>query len=87
MSWITALEFAGALGILALGLYGNPPRKIGFEGSFVEVACSAGDSVGAAHGIFLTPPSWRWQAIRPRLSRTIRGTSSRQRGPHSGQRG
>ena len=80
-----ALELVGALGILALGRDRDPAREVGLEAAGVEIGLGKFDGGVPAHAAEV-PPSYKWQATRP-ASRSTRGTSMRQRGPASGQRG
>ncbi len=79
------LELVGAIGILARGRDRDPPREVGLEAARVEIGFGEPDGGVPAHAAAV-PPSYRWQATSP-AARTSRGTSIRQRGPCSGQRG
>ena len=79
------LQLGGARGILALGRDRDAAREVGLEAAGVEIGLGKLDGGVPAHAAEV-PPSYKWQATRP-ASRSTRGTSMRQRGPASGQRG
>ena len=80
-----ALELVRALGILALGRDRDPAREVGLEAAGIEIGFGKLDGGVPAHAAEV-PPSYKWQATSL-TSRSTRGTSMRQRGPASGQRG
>src|SRR5216684_7454402 len=79
------LELAGTPGILALGRDRDPAREVGLEAAGIEIGFRKLDRGVPAHAVAV-PPSYKWQATWP-ASCSTRGTSMRQRGPLSGQRG